>query len=170
MAKNTSNKTTRKKAKLAKGTMGLRSGRIGSEEDRRKVQETFLAEYAIRGVLTPCAKIANITLKTHYDWLKLDKWYKEAFHEAQEAAADILEIEARRRAVDGVEEPVGFYKGKSSETITRYSDPLLKTLLEGRRAKVFKQRHELTGPEGGPIQITHIERVIVDPKADGDAA
>lgn len=37
----------------------------------------------------------------------------------------------------------------------------------GKHLGLFKELHEHSGPDGGPIQITRIERVIVDP-ADQD--
>ncbi len=40
-------------------------------------------------------------------------------------ALDVLEDEVTRRAVEGVEEPAGWYKGKSGGTVRRYSDTLL---------------------------------------------
>jgi hypothetical protein len=39
-------------------------------------------------------------------------------------------------------------------TITEYSDPLLALLLKGRRKKVFADRTELTGADGGPVVTT----------------
>ena len=42
----------------------------------------------------------------------------------------------------------------------------MNTLLSGRRQDKFgKNRTELSGPGGGPVEtVTKIERVIVDPK------
>jgi phage terminase small subunit len=36
--------------------------------------------------------------------------------------------------------------------------------LLGKHLKMFTDKVELGGPNGGPIQVTRIERVIVDPK------
>lgn len=38
-------------------------------------------------------------------------------------------------------------------TVTKYSDPLLALLLKGRRKKVFADRTELTGADGGPVNL-----------------
>lgn len=38
-------------------------------------------------------------------------------------------------------------------TITKYSDPLLALLLKGRRKKVFADRTELTGADGGDLKV-----------------
>ncbi len=87
-----------------------------------------------------------------------DPEYAAAFTEAQEEAADRLEEEARRRAVEGVDEPV-FYKGKKCGAIRRYSDSLLIFLLKGVRPEKFKERSstELSGPQGGDIVVTFVQ-------------
>ena len=152
------------------GTKGQRSGGLGPAR-QAAVQATFLLAFADTGTIRRAAELANITRNTHYDWLRGDEHYAAAFREAEEQAADTLEEEARRRAIEGVEEPVGFYMGKHGGTfIRRYSDPLLKFLLEGRRRSIFGARTALTGPDGeGPaIVVTRIERVIVDPVIDED--
>ncbi len=157
------------KSRGAKGTKGRRSGPIGDEADRLAVQETFLNGFIETATITGGCTAANISRNSHYDWLKNYPDYREAFHAAEEILADVLEVEARRRAVDGVEEPVGWYQGEPGGTVTKYSDGLLRFLLEGRRASVFKNRHELTGAGGGPLLITQIERVIVDPDAEEES-
>ena len=48
-------------------------------------------------------------------------------------AADILEDEVDRRAVEGVEKPVGWHKGKPGGYVREYSDTLLIFLLKGDR-------------------------------------
>ena len=48
-------------------------------------------------------------------------------------ASEVLIDEATRRAVDGVEEPVDFYKGKAGGTVNRYSDNLLMFLIKAKR-------------------------------------
>ena len=61
-------------------------------------------------------------------------------------------------------------------TVTKYSDPLLALLLKGRRKKVFADRTELTGADGGPVNLdesTRVARVaqllaIASARASGD--
>ena len=69
-----------------------------------------------------------------------DAEYREAFVLAQEEAADRLEDEAFRRAVEGVEKPVGWYKGKPGGVIREYSDVLLIFLLKGARPEKYADR------------------------------
>jgi hypothetical protein len=37
-------------------------------------------------------------------------------------------------------------------TVRKHSDAILALVLKGRRKKVYADRTELTGPEGGPVQ------------------
>lgn len=137
-----------------------------AREERQASQDAFLEEYARLGCISGAAKAAEVGRRTHYDWLEADPEYRERFEDAREEAADMLELEARRRAVSGVQEPV-FYKGVRVATVRKYSDRLLEFLLKAARPAKYRERHEITGPEGGPLVITRIERVVVDP-ANGE--
>lgn len=72
-----------------------------------------------------------------------------------ESSADLLEQAARRRAIDGWEEPV-YQGGQLIGSKTVYSDSLLALLLKGRRKSVFADRTELTGANGGPVKTQQI--------------
>lgn len=116
-----------------------------------KRQRAFLAAYAQLGNITGAAEAANTARTQHYEWMRSSVTYCECFAQAEEEAADRLEAEARRRAVDGVEEPV-FQGGKQVGTIRKYSDNLLMFLAKGARPQKFKDRHEHTGANNGPIK------------------
>ncbi len=60
--------------------------------------------------------------------------------QAEECAADLLESEAFRRALHGVEKPTGWYKGKAGGTVREYSDILAIFLLKGLRPDVYQER------------------------------
>lgn len=60
----------------------------------------------------------------------------------------MLEQEAYRRAVEGVEEPV-YQGGELVGTVRRYSDKLLEFLLRGRRPQVYREN---AGPDA-PVTI-----------------
>lgn len=120
----------------------------------KKRRELFLAAYAGSGNISHSARAAGVDRGTHYKWLA-DPAYAEAFKQADAQAGDILEAEARRRAVDGVDEPVGWYKGEPGGMVRRYSDTLLIFLLKGRKPDVFgdRQRLEHTGKDGAPLRV-----------------
>ena len=72
--------------------------------------KTFLAAYRETGNITKAALMAKVSSRRHYDWLEQGTVYQEAFEDVQEHAVEILEEEARRRAMFEVEQPV-FYAG-----------------------------------------------------------
>ena len=117
-------------------------------------KRAFLKAYSENGNIAQSAEITEIDRSTHYDWLNTDPDYKTAFIEAGEQAAERLEQEARRRAVDGVEKPV-YQGGKKVGTVKEYSDTLLIFMLKGIKPEKYKDRvyNEHTGADGGPIQI-----------------
>lgn len=89
--------------------------------------------------------------------------YAEAFARAQIVAADFLESVAVKRATVGWQEPV-FYQGKLCGTVRRFDGGLTQFLLRGAKPEKYRDRSEVTGPGGGPIQAT-LEVVFVTPKA-----
>jgi hypothetical protein len=125
-------------------------------------KRAFLAAYAELGNITKAAIAAEVSRQIHYDWL-LDPVYAEVFAEAEGAAADLLEAEARRRAVNGTTKPV-FYQGERCGGIQEYSDTLLMFLLKGSRPDKFRDNAQIDHryPDGKPdINIT----IINDPSA-----
>ena len=124
---------------------------------RSPKKRAFLAALAHTGNITEAADIAHISRSAHYQWLEADPVYAAASKDAMEQAAQRLEAEARRRAVDGVEEPV-FYQGKQCGVIKRYSDALLMFLLKGAKPDKYKERTstELTGAGGKPLTVTFV--------------
>ena len=113
----------------------------------------MLAAIAGTGNISKAATVANVARAQHYAWLKQDPEYAQAVQDAMEQAADALESEARRRAEEGVDEPV-FYKGKECGVIRKYSDTLLIFLLKGGRPERYRERHEVTGKDGAPFSVS----------------
>ena len=118
---------------------------------KKKRQDAFLKEFKICATVTHAVRAAGIGRQTHYDWLKKDEEYQVAFAEAEIAATDALVAEARRRATEGVEEPV-YYKGEVVGTIQKYSDTLLIFLLKGALPEVYRERYEISGGDK-PIRV-----------------
>lgn len=71
----------------------------------------FLDSLASGATVSEAAKAAGISSSTAYKLRGDDADFAEAWRLALEDSADILEREARRRAIDGVEEPV-IYQGQ----------------------------------------------------------
>jgi hypothetical protein len=92
-----------------------------------------------------------------HDW-KRDPDFAARWADALEEACDALEAEARRRAVEGVEEPV-VSAGKLVCTVRRYSDTLLLALLRAHRPERFARpaaisaSAEAASPEGQIVRV-----------------
>ncbi|NPV89298.1 MAG: hypothetical protein HPY50_00800 [Firmicutes bacterium] len=91
-------------------------------------QTAFLTAYIRSGNVARAARLAGVSRTAHYNWLKKDRRYREAFEMLGTAVFDLLYKEAIRRAVDGVERPV-FYRGVQCGSYRQYSDRLLIKLL-----------------------------------------
>jgi hypothetical protein len=109
-------------------------------------RQVFLRALAETGNVAAAVEIAGTSRSRVYDLRKADPLFAVAWGEAEESAADALEAEARRRAVDGVPEPL-VSAGKLVRdddgqpiAVRRYSDHLLLALLKARRPP----RHERT--------------------------
>lgn len=111
----------------------------------------FLRAFANCGNVLQSAKAAGIGRRTVYDWLKADAVFAEFHAEAIDDANDVLEGEARRRAVEGVLEPV-YQGGKRVGLVRKFSDQLLIVLLKGNKPEKYRERLEHTGKDGKPIQ------------------
>jgi hypothetical protein len=99
----------------------------------------MVAALSETGNVCKACEAAEVGRSTHYLWLQEDEDYRKAVSDAMETASDILEAEARRRAHDGVDEPV-FYQGMECGTVRKYSDTLLIFLLKGAKPDKFRER------------------------------
>ena len=129
------------------------------------IKALFLKCLAACGNITQAARDADIDRGTHYDWLREDPAYKGDVCDAMERAADALVEEARRRAVEGVDEPI-YQAGErmvdkdgNPAVLKRYSDGLLTFLLRGDRPEKYRDKNvNVTGRVtlDAPPQITNI--------------
>ena len=108
---------------------------------RRTWENAFFAALEKTGVVAWAAKAAGVGRRTVYDHLQADPEFGERWQEALDTAADTLEGELIRRAVEGEQVPV-YYKGKVVGHTTRKSDALLvfaiKNLQRRRENEVRK--------------------------------
>jgi Homeodomain-like domain len=83
-------------------------------------------------------KVLGINRVTVYRWRQVDPSFAVAYTDAMEAGTDLIEDEARRRAVDGYDRPV-FQGGKLVGVVRVYSDELAAMLLRGRRPEIYRE-------------------------------
>lgn len=80
--------------------------------------------------------------RSAYDWREADPEFAADWLEAEHTAADKLEREAWRRAVEGVDTPVTF-QGRITATYKSYSDKLLEILLKGHKPDKYVERSKV---------------------------
>ena len=114
--------------------------------------DLFLRQLRGHGLINTAAATAGVTKRTIDRLRESDAEFDYAVESALEAAADELEIEARRRAVDGTEKGI-YYQGDRVGEEVVYSDQLLTTLLKAKRADEFAERKQITGAGGTPLTV-----------------
>lgn len=112
-------------------------------------KKAFLISFRETGNVKLSAQEAGVDRATVYRWKDSDDEFAQAMSKAHDDAVDLLIQEARRRALQGVEEPV-FQKGEEVGRIRKYSDVLLIFLIKGGRPEVYRERYELK--HAGSIQ------------------
>lgn len=153
---------------------------------RAKKQATFLRALGKHGVVKVACRAAGISRTTYKNWRDTDEDFKAKLPDALDERNDTLEYAAYTQAVEGVpshvvsqgrivysEVPAKNADGtpkldangepvmkRGKPLIERkYAPNLLQTLLKATMPEKYKDRHELTGKDGGPIQT---EGLLID--------
>lgn len=114
-------------------------------------REVFLKALSDGGVVRHAAEAAGVSKNTAYREREKDSAFAEAWDDAIDDAADVLEAEARRRAILGVEKVTYVRNGTDEkgrptfvqQTVREYSDTLLIFLLKGMRPEKFRDGYDL---------------------------
>ena len=116
---------------------------------RRDWRPTFLATFRSTGIVLLACHAAGISRTQAYRERQHNARFAEAWAQGEEDATEALEAEARRRAL-------------------RSSDVLLIFLLKARRPAVYRDnaRVEVTGNEGGPVQVDLLGRLTDEERED----
>ncbi|URA06969.1 terminase small subunit [Xanthomonas phage Elanor] len=144
--------------------------------ERRRL---FLRAFALRGIVLDGCRAAGVSRGAVEHWRESSEWFDTMYHIAIEEAADRIEGEAFRRAVDGYDEPV-IYQGmvttvfdavtgeEKQLTVRKYSDALLQTILKGARPEKYRENHKVehSGGAGGVLVIP----AAIDPASWAKAA
>ncbi len=129
--------------------------------------EGFLKALAYTGNVSASAELVGITRQAFYQLKQEDLNFEIAWNHAMEVATDELELEARRRGLEGWDEPV-YQGGEKVGCKRKYSDALLTTLLAAHRPGKFSKKIEHTGRDGGPIELAKVIESIPDKSGDGE--
>jgi hypothetical protein len=134
-----------------------------------RLKQAFLKDFAQTGNVTEsCANVGIDRRATVYDWQELDDQFAAGWREAELIATEVLETEARRRAVDG-QRRLKFDKNGQAlidpETERWYvenekSDTLLIFLLKARAPEKYRDKPPVTidSNTAGGVQIYLPER------------
>lgn len=131
------------------------------KEEDRLWEGGFLAALALTGNVTKAAKAVKKDRATVYRYRKESKEFAQMWDEAMEEAADLLESEARRRAVTGTLEPV-FHKGVKVGAVRKYSDTLLIFLMKGARPDKYADRHKVDAKVKVEDRRVNLDRLSPD--------
>jgi hypothetical protein len=108
-----------------------------------KTQAAFLAALAETGNVRQACRSIGRCPATIYKYRQKDPAFAAQWDETMALAMDtVLEAEAIRRAVDGVEKPV-YHQGQVVGTVREYSDTLLIFLLKGWKSDRYRERREV---------------------------
>ena len=111
--------------------------RISEEFDLTVSQRKFLEAFAIIGTVSGSARAAGIDNSTHSKWMRSNEEYRQAYREARVRAADEI-LETCRE--------VGI-RDKNVQMLIHLS--------KGYFPEMFGiNRHEVSGPDGRPIEMT----------------
>jgi len=113
-------------------------------------KEAFLGMIEEIPNITAVCRVMGTSTTTCRSHRESDPEFAARLAQALEDGIDGLEEVARKRAVDGWEEPV-FYRGEVVGEITKYSDHLLTVLLKGNRPKKFNPRPGMDISTDGPV-------------------
>lgn len=135
-----------------------RSGaRVRARVDRRVVDwgPAYLEALLNNGCVSAAAKVAGVCRHTVWERRKSDSKFREAEEAAREQAADLLQDEAWRRAVEGV---VKFKFGPDGKPLMdprtgepyyelEYSDKLLLALLRANKPERYRDGCSVPGKQ-----------------------
>jgi hypothetical protein len=148
------------------------------EKVQHPAKRAFLLSLCAFPGVTRAAESAGVHPSTTWQWRQGRQHESEeesaAFIEgyaiATRLGVEFAEQEAWRRSIEGVIEPVfgslGGEKGENGAGIIGHkivrSDAMLQFMLKGHAPQTYRERHEVSGPNGGPIE----SKVIVLPFND----
>jgi hypothetical protein len=102
-----------------------------------RAREQFLAVLRTTCNVSEACRACGFSRSCAYEHRNADPEFARAWDEAEQEAADRLEREAWRRAVEGVDKPIT-YQGEVVGYTKEYSDRMLELLLKAHRPEKFR--------------------------------
>jgi hypothetical protein len=115
-----------------------------------EIAARFLEILAEGHTAAHAARRCRVSRSAAYKHREADEEFARAWKEAEQAGTEVMEEEARRRAVDGTLKPV-YQQGVKVGTIREYSDTLMIFLLKGRKPETY--RDNATLKHEGKVEI-----------------
>ncbi len=139
----------------------------------RTARQRFLFMLSKTGNASKACQTSGLTRRQVMTLRDGDPAFGQAYDDAMNEAADLLEAEAWRRALEGTTQPV--LKGGrpvvnpatgEMVVVRRYSDPLLMLLLRGCRPEKFQMHGRMSMPADPMIGIREIAIDNDPPRAE----
>jgi flagellar biosynthesis/type III secretory pathway chaperone len=134
-----------------------RPGQTLDSVTRQRAREVFLAELADGHTVKYAAEKAGVSRQAAYSWREMDEDFRLAWASAEEEGIQALEEAARKLAVEGTEVQIFDRNGNLLRTEFKQSERLLEFLLKAKRPKTYRERVSVTGEDGGPLEVKHVE-------------
>ena len=115
-------------------------------------QARFLETFATCRTHTEACAVAGVSRPTVATWIKNDEAFKDKYDEAIEHFADTLFQTGLALVRDGWSEPI-MHNGQVVSHRPKKSERLIKLYLKAHLPE-FRDKHELTGKDGGPLKVT----------------
>lgn len=139
------------------GPKNSKKERVRTLRTSPRAQEAFIAELRNGLSIRAACEAAGIGRRTAYELRESDSEFAAQWQDAIEDGSDLIEDEALRRAVDGVQEPV-VSQGRIAKNddgtllyVRKYSDTLMTQILKARRPEKYRERFEAT--HAGSVNI-----------------
>ena len=131
--------------------------RTGARTAKKDWKPVFINELARRGNVVAAVARAKVGRQTVYDARSADPAFAAAWDEAIAIADELMEAEARRRAVEGTLRPV-FQGGEEVGRVREYSDTLLIFLLKAHKPEKYRDnsRVVVAGDPANPLKHDHV--------------
>lgn len=119
-------------------------------------------------MVTEACKRTGLARSTVYRQRQADEEFALAWADIEERTTEAMEAEARRRGMEGYEQPV-FHQGEEVGRIRKYSDTLLIFMLKARKPDVYRDinvRHTGKVDVGGAGMDKRITAAVEEAFAD----